>query len=190
MPRQLLGLPGIRGRHPATIAYNGYGFFDTSELTWGIGNRMYTDEQRIDVRHALHAHTFDNDAAKDAQRFGAEVQDEAAAAAAHAAQAKIGTRAHIGWFGITVASFERGDVRQSPNGIFIYDDAGRREVPVTGGRGTGMLEMREMAECLFEGKPIAHDGRWALATLEVQMAIAQSSHERRDVLLSHQSSLH
>ena len=40
---------------PATIAYNGYGYFDTSELTWGIGNRMYSDEERVGVRQALRA---------------------------------------------------------------------------------------------------------------------------------------
>jgi len=38
---------------PATIAYNGYGYFDTSELTWGIGNRMYSEEERVRVRRAL-----------------------------------------------------------------------------------------------------------------------------------------
>jgi phthalate 4,5-cis-dihydrodiol dehydrogenase len=168
---------------PATIAYNGYGFFDTSELTWGIGNRLYSDEQRVGVRRALHAGTFDNDAAKEEMRFGAAPANGASNSQAPAA---VGTRAHIGWFGITVASCERGDVRQSPNGIYVYDAQGRREIPVTGGRGTGMLEMREMYECLTAGTPITHDGRWALATLEVGMAISESSVARREILLRHQ----
>ena len=37
-----------------------------------------------------------------------------------------------------------------------------------------MLEMKEMWEALYEGKPILHDGRWAMATLEVGSAIVQS----------------
>ena len=172
---------------PATIAYNGYGFFDTSELTWGIGNRLYSDAQRVDVRSALAAGTFDNDAAKEEMRFGAAGSNDASKSETPSA---VGTRAHIGWFGVTVASFERGDVRQSPNGLYVYDAAGRREVPVFGGRGTGMLEMREMFECLAEGTPIVHDGRWALATLEVGLAISQSGSERREIVLSHQSGLH
>jgi phthalate 4,5-cis-dihydrodiol dehydrogenase len=165
---------------PATLAYNGYGYFDTSELTWGIGNRMYTDDQRVAVRRALRAGTFDDEAEKELQRSSPPTEKRSA----------IGTRAHIGWFGITVASCERGDVRQSPNGIYVYDADGRHEEPVSGGRGTGLLEMREMYECLAEGKPIVHDGRWALATLEVSLAIAESGRERREILLQHQGAAH
>ncbi|MGA2393355.1 MAG: Gfo/Idh/MocA family oxidoreductase [Candidatus Lustribacter sp.] len=171
---------------PATIAYNGYGYFDTSELTWGIGNRLYTDEQRVRVRRELRAGTFDNDAAKEDMRFGASGANGASNVAA---AGPVGTRAHIGWFGITVASFERGDVRQSPNGLYVYDADGRREIPVTGGRGTGMLEMREMYECLTAGTPIVHDGRWALGTLEVGMAILESGRTRREILLEHQAAV-
>jgi phthalate 4,5-cis-dihydrodiol dehydrogenase len=169
---------------PATIAYNGYGYFDTSELTWGIGNRLYSDAERVEVRSALANGTFDNDGAKEGMRFGAGPANGATSGDARDA---AGTRAHIGWFGVTVASFERGDVRQSPNGLYVYDANGRREIPVFGGRGTGMLEMREMFECLSEGTPIVHDGRWALATLEVGMAIAESGKQRREIILSHQT---
>lgn len=173
---------------PATIAYNGYGYFDTSELTWGIGNRMYSDEERLRVRAALRRGEI-GDAAKEGMRFGAGAQDATSKGAGHSAAAKVGTRAHIGWFGLTVASFERGDIRQSPNGIYVYSDAGRREVPVHGGRGTGLLEMREMYESLVEGKPIGHDGRWAMATTEVCKAILESGRARREVSLTHQCRL-
>ena len=101
----------------------------------------------------------------------------------------VGTRAHIGWFGITVASFERGDIRQSPNGLYVYGDEGRREIPVEGGRGVGMLELKEMHEAIVSGAPIIHDGRWGMATLEVGSAIIQSGRERREVMLTHQCAL-
>ncbi|MEA2902709.1 MAG: phthalate 4,5-cis-dihydrodiol dehydrogenase [Alphaproteobacteria bacterium] len=174
---------------PATIAYNGYGYFDTSELTWGIGNRMYADDERVRVRHALRRGEIDAEVAKEGMRFGAGAQNAASRGSGHQATPAVGTRAHIGWFGITVASFERGDVRQSPNGIFVYDDNGRREVPVHGGRGTGMLEMKEMHEAVVAGTPITHDGRWAMATLEVGSAIVASARERREIMLSHQCGL-
>jgi phthalate 4,5-cis-dihydrodiol dehydrogenase len=171
---------------PATIAYNGYGYFDTSELTWGIGNRMYSDEERIGVRAALRGGEIDAADAKEGMRFGAERAHAASRGSGHRSAAAAGSRAHIGWFGITVASFERGDIRQSPNGIYVYGDTGRREIEVVGGRGTGMLEMKELYESLTQGKPIVHDGRWAMATLEVGNAILQSAQERREVMLTHQ----
>jgi phthalate 4,5-cis-dihydrodiol dehydrogenase len=172
---------------PATIAYNGYGYFDTSELTWGIGNRMYSDAERLPVRHALRRGESSEDAKEDL-RFGAA----ASPAVAHdsgGCDKPVGTRAHIGWFGITVASFERGDIRQSPNGVFVYGDEGRREVPVHGGRGTGLLEIKEMYEALVDGRPIRHDGRWAMATLEVGNAITESASQRREIMLTHQCAL-
>jgi phthalate 4,5-cis-dihydrodiol dehydrogenase len=172
---------------PATIVYNGYGYFDTSELTWGIGNRMYSERERIDVRRALRRGEIDVESAKDSMRFGGTVGQFAAPGGPD--QPAVGTRAHIHWFGLIVASFERGDIRQSPNGIFVYGDDGKREIPVHGGRGTGMLEMKEMYEAVVEGKPVAHDGRWAMATLEVGNAIVQSGRERREITLTHQCGL-
>ena len=171
---------------PATISYNGYGYFDTSELTWGIGNRMYSDAERIGVRAALRAGEIDHDVAKEGMRFGAAASDATSTGSGQSAAKPAGSRAHIAWFGITVASFERGDIRQSPDGIYVYDDRGRHEVPVFGGRGTGLLEIKEMYEAIHEGKPIAHDGRWGLATLEVGSAMVQSGRERREIMLKHQ----
>jgi phthalate 4,5-cis-dihydrodiol dehydrogenase len=173
---------------PATIVYNGYGYFDTSELTWGIGNRMYSDAERVTVRRALRRGEINADDAKEGMRFGAAAEHAASHGSARAEPA-VGTRAHINWFGLTVASFERGDIRQSPNGIFVYGDEGRREIPVHGGRGTGLLEMKEMYEALVEGRPIRHDGRWAMATLEVGNAITESARERREIMLTHQCAL-
>src|SRR5579871_344219 len=60
---------------PATIVYNGYGYFDSSELTWGIGNRMYADDERVAVRRALRGGTIDHEAAKEGMRFGAGASD-------------------------------------------------------------------------------------------------------------------
>ena len=95
----------------------------------------------------------------------------------------------LSWFGLTVASCERGDVRQSPNGVFIYDADGRREIARLGEGRMGMLEMNEMYACLVEGKPLVHDGRWGLATLEVCTALLASSAERREIELTHQDAV-
>jgi hypothetical protein len=175
---------------PATIVYNGYGYFDTSELTWGIGNRMYSEEERVPVRHALRSGQVDNETAKEGMRFGASTQDATSTGSGWTAGENIaGTRANVHWFGIFVVSFEHGDVRQSPNGLYIYSDDGRREVPVTGDRGTGFVEIEELYEGVVNGKPIVHDGRWGTATLEVGNAMVQSARDRREIMLTHQCAI-
>ena len=164
---------------PATLVYNGYGYFDTSELTWGIGNRMYDASERPAVRKGLRAGGTDQEAAKENMRFGAEA----------AAPRRVGTAVGASrqpWFGVTVASFERGDMRQSPNGLWLYTDDGKHEVPAERGQNHGLVEMKELYEAVIEGKPLVHDGRWAMATLEVGNAMVQSSRERREILLKHQ----
>lgn len=174
---------------PATIVYNGYGYFDTSELTWGIGNRMYGADDRVRVRRALRRGDSDQEGAKENLRFGAGAPNLESLGVGAAVPQSVGTRANVPWFGITVASFERGDIRQSPKGLYVYSDDGRREIPVEGGRDSGLVEMKELYEAIVHGKPLVHDGRWATATLEVGNAMVQSARERREILLEHQVKL-
>ncbi len=169
----------------ATVAYSGYGYFDTSELTWGAGSRLYTDEERVRVRAALRANQMDVAGAKEAMRFGAE----AGAGSKEVAGTGSPTEPNRSWFGIVVASCERGDVRQSLDGIYVYGDQGRREIPVQQRRMTGQTELRELYEAVHHGTPISHDGRWGMATLEVCLAIMQSARERREIILTHQCPL-
>lgn len=173
---------------PATIVYNGYGYFDTSELTWGIGNRMYAAAGRPTVRRALRRGDDHAEDAKETMRFGAATSHALGRWSTEPPQV-AGTRANIGWFGLVVASFEHGDIRQSPNGLYVYGDEGRREIPVEGGRGVGQIEIKEMYEAIYAGKSFIHDGRWATATLEVGNAMVESARERREIMLTHQCGL-
>jgi phthalate 4,5-cis-dihydrodiol dehydrogenase len=167
---------------PATISYNGYGYFNTAELVWGIGDRMYSMEEAVEVRKALRAQRFDVAKAKEEQR-------EATRSGTAGPNASRGQRASTGnWFGITIVSCERGNIRQSPDGLLIYDDEGMHEVPVSGEGATGVTELNEIYGAITEGKPISHDGRWGMATLEVCVAIMQSAKERREIMLTHQCS--
>ena len=163
---------------PATISYNGYGYFDTSELTWGIGNRQYSDAERIAVRRELRDGTSDGASGKEATRFGAPGE-------APPLDDPNDVNKVSPWFGVTVVSCERGDIRQSPHGIFIYDDDGRHEIEVKL-ESIGLPDVKELDDYLTTGKPLTHDGRWALATLEACTAILQSSDERREITLEHQ----
>ena len=41
-----------------------------------------------------------------------------------------GDRPHQPFFGFTLVSCEKGDIRQSPNGLTIYGDSGKEEIPL------------------------------------------------------------
>ena len=62
------------------------------------------------------------------------------------------------WFGVTVVSCERGDIRQSPHGIFVYDDVGRHEIDVKLAS-TGLPDVDVRYEYVTTGKPLTHEGR-------------------------------
>ena len=88
--------------------------------------------------------------------------------------------------GIIIVCCEKGDIRQSPEGLWVYDDDGRREVPVEGLRDERMAELDEMYQAVTQKRQVYHDGRWGMATLEVILAMLQSSREHREVQLHHQ----
>lgn len=90
--------------------------------------------------------------------------------------------------GNMIVSCERGDVRLVADGLVVYDDDGRRTIPVDARQGVrGRRDViDEMVAAVVRGIPPAHGGRWAKATLAVCLAILQSSRERREVMVEHQ----
>lgn len=95
---------------------------------------------------------------------------------------------HWPHFGILIATCERGDLRLTPDAITLYGVDGMRVIPVE--RGLGRPGQGDVLDALWasvrEGRRDFHDGRWGKATLEVALAILQSAHERREIMLSHQ----
>ncbi len=77
-------------------------------------------------------------------------------------------------------------IRQSSEGLYIYDEGGRREVPCgeAGGRAGELLELHA---AIAEDRPTLLDARWGMATVEVCLAILHSSAERREIAMQHQS---
>ena len=75
-------------------------------------------------------------------------------------------------------------------GVYVYDDAGLHDIDLTPDREMGVggrrAELEELYNGVVLGKPLFHDGRWGMATLEVCLAIMQSARERREIMLSHQ----
>ncbi len=176
---------------PAMVVYNGYGYFDTSELTWGIGERHYTQEERVRVRRELRNREINEEAAKEAMRFGGKREGEFAHGAfGQETRERRGIQGGGHFFGITLVACERGDIRQSADGLYIYGDEGQKEVPVSGRSASRNSELQELYEAVTQNRPVYHDGRWGMATLEVCLAIMQSARERREIILTHQSPTH
>jgi phthalate 4,5-cis-dihydrodiol dehydrogenase len=179
---------------PATVIYNGYGFFDVAELFWWVGEGGY-------LRHPeTNAHARKSfkkiagpgreeklEELKDKMRYGARSVSEGPVAHGWPGlDEEQQDRKHQKFFGLIVVSCERGDMRQSPDGILIYGEEGKKEVPIGKAVVGRQAEVAELYEAVTNGRPIFHDGRWGEATLEVCLGILQSAAERREIMMSHQ----
>jgi phthalate 4,5-cis-dihydrodiol dehydrogenase len=67
---------------------------------------------------------------------------------------------HQPHFGLTIATCARGELRASLDGMFIYDEGGRREVAIPQGPGAvgrhNVLD--ELEAAIRTGKKPVHDG--------------------------------
>ena len=169
---------------PATIVHNGYGYFSTYELVPWAGTSRFRDAS-AELRRAIRSGRTNADQEalmKNEVRFGGTRE----AGASEQTERPAMARGFQGDLGLVVVSCARGDVRQAPNGLWVYDDDGQREVPVAGIHDERMAELDEMYQAPTTGRPVRHDGRWGTATLEVVLAIMQSAREHREIMLAHQ----
>lgn len=167
---------------PATLVYSGYGFFDTAELFgWvGEGGQRRDPKTNLKARKRLREirSAEEEGQLKEAMRFGGKREGEYS----HLWQ---GERKQP-FFGFTLVSCEKGDIRQTPDGLYIYGETEHREVKLpAAARGRG-AEVEELYHAIVHDRPVFHDGRWGAATLEVCLAIIESAAKRREIFLSHQ----
>jgi predicted dehydrogenase len=94
----------------------------------------------------------------------------------------------LGLFGPTLVTCERGDLRESPAGLYLYQHGAVQPIPIADEL-RGAAELEELYQAVRYAKPIVHDGRWGQATLEVCLAIVESARTHADVRLSHQTAL-
>jgi phthalate 4,5-cis-dihydrodiol dehydrogenase len=93
------------------------------------------------------------------------------------------------FFGLTLVSCERGEIRQSPRGLLIYSEQGQSEMILPADRSPRDLVMREFHDAISGKAPPVHTGRWGLANLEICVAAIASSKSGRDVQLQDQVGL-
>ena len=161
----------------ATGIYSAYGYFMASELFEPDAGGPMTPglEGRLEARRQIVGGLRDETAAKE-QR----IVDSRRPAGPRRSSS------YLSDLGLLVVSCEHGDMRQSPNGIYVYSDEGTSEIELTETRGAHSPELAELQEAIVNGRPLLHGGRWGLATLEVSLAIMQSAEEHRDIEMQHQ----
>lgn len=165
----------------ATAVYNGYDHFHTTELTFGIGEGGPLNTTGIYAS---------------SRRAVREVADPAMETQLKSQAGYGGSRAkkydseeiHQPFFGLTIVSCERGDIRQSPNGLFVYGEDEKVEIPLNEETGRDVL-IAELYDAVHKGRKAVHDGRWGKANLEVCIAVLNSARERKEIYLSHQTSV-
>ena len=153
----------------ATAVYNGYGHFSGAELTSGVGEWGDMPKPR-----------------SQAIPSGLLSPDEELAAKRKRARTAIPINApHQPHFGLTLVSCERGDIRQSPDGLLVYSDKHREAIALPKDKSPRDLVIEEFAQAIA-GKSVTHTGRWGLANLEVCTAAIESSRTGREIELKHQ----
>lgn len=158
----------------ATAVYSGYDRFHSAALTFGIGEGgRIVNEPYAAARRKVQSPEKVDEAALKRARGKAPVAGSA-------------SEKHQQFFGLTIVSCEKGDIRQSPDGLYIYGDDALREVPIGEEESGRDWAIRELCGAVIDGRAPLHSGRWGKANLEVCLAVLESARTRREVMLSHQ----
>lgn len=166
----------------ATTVYSGYGHFDSDEFCGWVGELgLPKDRRRYGAaRRALEVGGPASEAElKAARNYGGSAYTPVAAD--HDRQHQH--------FGLLVASCERGDLRPVPEGMMIYGDDDERLERLAVPPVPRAEVIDELYEAVVDGRPPLHSGEWAMATLEVCLAILTSAAEQREVRLHHQTGI-
>lgn len=166
----------------ANVVYSGYGHFDSDALSGWIGEMGLPKNRAVygAARKALSSTTAEEEAEmKAARNYGG---------AAYKAAGSDATRFHQ-HFGFLLACCEHADLRPTPEGVMIHGDFEKRldNVPIATVPRAEVID--ELYDAVVTNRPPLHSGKWAMATLEVCLAILQSAQEQRDIVLEHQVGL-
>jgi phthalate 4,5-cis-dihydrodiol dehydrogenase len=163
----------------ALATFNGYGNFDTMELTFNRGegggvrpeSEMATPRPRstgpmpVEEFYDLPENDLDRMLERGLHGGSSDVTQS-------------------NFFGLMVVSCERGDMRQHPEGLYLYTERGRELIKVPARPGA---EVREMVAALNEGRPTFPDHNWGRASLECCIGMIESARQRKEIYLTSQS---
>jgi phthalate 4,5-cis-dihydrodiol dehydrogenase len=171
-----------------TAVYSGYDHYESSEMV--LGPIDAPDAEFAEARREFRRHgesvEWETSAAR-AERYGGNRESSAGGAAARRAGANRPSGGG-GWIlhGPLIASFDHADVKLSAGGLLVFGDDGRWEIPMHEARDGIAGRLDTFYDAIVHDKPLAADGRWGKATLEVLLALEESSKTGGDVALKHQ----
>jgi phthalate 4,5-cis-dihydrodiol dehydrogenase len=161
----------FEGGAAASLAYSGYGRFDSDELMGWIG---------------------ETGRAKDPAAYGAARRRLAAAMseadlkverAYGAAGAEAAPAPHHEHFGPVIVSCERADLRPTADGVTVHADDATTFHPASSPAVPRQGVIDEVWNAVVEGLPALHSGAWGLDNLAVCLAILRSSAEGHEIAL-------
>jgi phthalate 4,5-cis-dihydrodiol dehydrogenase len=155
----------------ASLTYSGYGHFDTDLFQGGVGEMG--QEKRPEPRREPFASAAQEAAYKQSRNYGGSNFREPQAA----------PEAHQN-FGAIIVSCDHADLRLMPNGVEIYQNGTLRHDPLPPPVIPRIEVIDELYQAVVGDIAPKHDGEWAMATLEVCLAILQSSREDREIRLT------
>jgi phthalate 4,5-cis-dihydrodiol dehydrogenase len=165
------GFISFQGGAAATTVYSGYDHFDSDELhSWVSSSGRGKTPAHGTARRALRD--------LKGSEVGLRTDRYGYGGGLYSAQPT-----HQPHFGLCVATYERADVRFSPEGLVVYSDQGVHEValdPRTNGR-SALLD--EFCAAVLDGTPAIHDGAFARATLRACLGMLESAQTGAEVIL-------
>jgi phthalate 4,5-cis-dihydrodiol dehydrogenase len=162
------------GGGAASLAYSGYGRFDSDEFCGWIGETGTAKHPRTPPRSLR---LLQESAASEAEQRRARAYGVAGIDAYRGAP---GASEH---FGLVIVGCERADLRITPEGVLVHgDDAPilHRPAPSAHPRST---VVDEIWGAIVEDREPLHSGAWGMATLEACLAIRESSRLGREIIM-------
>lgn len=168
----------------ASVTYNGYGFYDSDEACEWVGELGAPKNPEVYQSGRARLAATKHAAAKDALH---EAQLKAARNYGGATYVPPGAAPpHHQHFGPMVISCERADLRPTPRGVMVYGETGKALRAAPRAIVPRIEVIDELVAAVREGVAPLHNGAWSRATMEVCLALIESSRTGQEVRMQHQ----
>ena len=158
----------------ASMIYSGYAHFDSDEFSGWIGE---SGQRKDPAQYGL------------ARQLLRSTRDELALKYGRSEFKANADQVMHSHFGTLIVSCDKADLRPLPSGVMIYGDAEQRLDPLPPPEVPRAEVIDELYGAIVEGRAPLHSGEWALATMEVCLAILGSAREQKEVALQNQIAL-
>ena len=153
----------------ASLVYSGYAHFDSDEFMGWIGE-MGQKKDPCAYGSARRALSAEEISLKNVRNYGGPQFKETQ---------PVGHQ----HFGVFIVSCEKADLRPLPTGVMIYTDDEKRLEALPAPTIPRVEVIDELYAAAVEGRAPLHDGEWAMATLQVCLALLDSARSGKEVLL-------